>query len=282
MPRFHSALLLVLMAAAPPTNVGKPTIAPDEQQQLDQAMARGKQIFDYDQAAWHTTDTMLADVKRDDLNGIAGWVVVPDPKGFRATYFKRNAAGPYGYYTAIWTGQAVVDRKILSSPFESALNAQQLAIIAARDAASAIATRDKLMLCANAPFNSVVLPGAENGVIMAYLLTPQTRTGVYPMGGHHLLQYKDGKEIARRSFSKSCIDIGDPSPKSRKKSVETVAVFVTHLLDPIPTEIHAFTAYSSAMPLYVATVPNDKTWSITIKEGKASATLVELPSAKAK
>jgi hypothetical protein len=270
---------LFLVATPLSIHAAPPKVSAEQKMQMAKAAERGLQIYHYDQAAWHTTDTMLEDVKREDMDGVKGWVVTPDPKGWRATYYKRNANGPYGVYSAVWSGRAVVDRKLLANAADALLSPQQQALIKARDAAAEAAIAGKLILCADRPFNTVTLPGATAAdPISVYLLTPQTVDSIFPMGGHHLLQFIDNKEITRRSFSTSCINTSGAG--DLPKGAKPVALYVTHLLDPVPTEIHVFTALTAKMQVYVGTSGNKLTWVVSAKDDKPKIGLVDAPKTK--
>ena len=42
----------------------------------------------------------------------------------------------------------------------------------------------------------------------------------------------------------------------------TVGLMISHLLDPVPTEVHVFFGLWAETPLYVTTVPNRKVWLV--------------------
>ena len=56
--------------------------------------------------------------------------------------------------------------------------------------------------------------------------------------------------------------------------VTGVGLFATHLLDPVPTEVHVFWNLWTGIPLYIATPPNGTIWKISkgaislVKRGK--------------
>jgi hypothetical protein len=41
------------------------------------------------------------------------------------------------------------------------------------------------------------------------------------------------------------------------------AMVVSHLLDPVPTEIHVFTAMTSRLPVYVMIAPSGRLYEVT-------------------
>ena len=72
-----------------------------------------------------------------------------------------------------------------------------------------------------------------------YFLSPQVRNDVYPFGSYFRRTVApDGKMLFSRAFTKSCLDM--PAP-----SADAFGFGVSHLLDPIPTEIPVFTSRHS-------------------------------------
>jgi hypothetical protein len=51
-------------------------------------------------------------------------------------------------------------------------------------------------------------------------------------------------------------------------------MLITHLLDPVPTEIHVFTVFGSGLPLYVS-VRDGRVYSVEVTEGKAQVEVVQ-------
>jgi hypothetical protein len=107
--------------------------------------------------------------------------------------------------------------------------------------------------CQSAPFNSIVLPPDERGTIPVYFLTPQTQAASFPFGGHYEVEVAaDGKVTFSRAFTRSCVELTKPAPNS---GATPAALFITHLLDSHPTEIHVFEQYYVGLPVFVGTGP---------------------------
>jgi hypothetical protein len=242
----------------------RPQALSQEQTDIQLALDRGTRLFNYDQAAWHTTDAMLVDVPDPSGAGIRGWVVTPDDKGLRVTYFGVAKSTLFGIYSAIWTSKEVTDRKRIPPGPGSKLSLDEQRLVAARDAADP----DGLSTCAkNKPFNTIILPGRTSAdPISVYYLTPQTQNNLFPLGGHHRIDVKDGKVAAKRTFTKSCIDLN----RIQQDSDDRVAAFViSHLLDPTPTEIHVFSVLAAEVPMYVSTISNKAIWAVEVISGQA-------------
>jgi hypothetical protein len=224
-------------------------------------------LYDYDQAAWHTTDTMLKDIPDPAGAGIRGWVVTPVSAGWLVTYLKPNGDGYAAVYSAVWTGTDVTDRKVLKDA-DTRLSPIQLQLIAARKAVNDSEAKP----CANVPFNSVVMPAEDGHSILVYLLTPQTKNDVIPLGGHYRFTIRDGAIVEQRKFTNDCIDL---STGKQDGQAAPVGLVVTHLLDPVPTEIHVFSMFAARIPIYVATTSNRLMWVVEASGGRARIRLLE-------
>jgi len=221
--------------------------------------ARGAAIYAYDQAAWHTSDTMVAKHLPDDvMRAIRGWVVEPRGDALTVTYFGEEDGKPYAIYIADYGHDAVSNERVPeASGADRVLTPLGLRLAAARVAA--INAGAALPRCSDRNYNSVALPPDANGTIPVYLLTPQVENDQYPMGGHHEIDIApDGSVAGKRDFTKSCLVIGQPGAKAGEKPV---ALYITHLLDPHPTEIHVFTSLSAHYPVFVGTGA-EEIWSV--------------------
>jgi hypothetical protein len=221
--------------------------------------ARGAAIYAYDQAAWHTSDTMVAKhLPEAVMRAIRGWVVEPRGDVLTVTYFGRDGDKPYAIYIADFRDGAVSNERVPEAgSAERTLTPLGLRLAAARVTATDAAA--SLPRCNDRRYNSVVLPPEPDGTIPVYLLTPQVENDQYPMGGHHEIDIAaDGNVAGKRDFTKSCLIIGGPATKPGEKPV---ALYITHLLDPHPTEIHVFTSLSAHYPVFVGTSDKD-IWSV--------------------
>jgi hypothetical protein len=145
-------------------------------------------------------------------------------------------------------------------------------LIAAQHTAFDALLKSAASRCVDKPFNTVVLPPeTPGGPILVYFLTPQTSTTALPFGGHYLVPVAaDGTAGPLRAFTKSCGQLEKGEGKDK-----AVALVVTHLLDPTPTEIHVFTMLAAQLPLFVTTTQNDRLWCIEFKDGRARIRLVD-------
>lgn len=266
-----SILLTALLSIAMSGAAAAQTLPPNPAQSansaaLEEAQRRGDLIYAYDQAAWHTTDSLKRDIANLGSSGIRGWIVTKVPSGYRTTYYGHSDNGPYRVYSAVWTGKGstVVDRIVAGTAEDRELTAEERRLAVAHD----VADPTSLKICNGRTFNVVVLPGRNvEEANSIYYLSPQTDMNIYPFGGHYRIDVKDGKEVSRRAFSKACLNM----PRQTGKKGAPEAMVLTHLLDATPTEIHVFMARTIRLPVVVATSdrsfwavdPSDKASQIT-------------------
>ncbi|MBX7526108.1 hypothetical protein [Qipengyuania vesicularis] len=231
------------------------TVAEAHAEELKASIDRGTDIYRYDQAAWHTTDALREDVANLETSGIRGWVVTEVDEGLLVAFWKESDAGYEAVYSAIYDGHSVSARRIHQAS-DAALTDSQVRLIEAGQ----VPDPRKLKRCTRERYNTVIMPtGKPDGSIFVYFLTPQEEAGVIPFGGHYRFEIIDEDVHEMRSFAKSCILLGTPSDDSNK---ELTAMAITHLLDPVPTELHVFAMLSALKPLVVFTTSNEQTWQV--------------------
>jgi hypothetical protein len=231
-----------------------------EQAAIDFALARGRVLFAVDRAAWVATDDLRQKMPNFENAGLRGYVVDRDGDALHVLFYGGPADAPVAYYRARVERHRVVSSEVFPADRRPALTPLQRRLVAARDAAASSTRRRP---CANAPFNSAVIPPATaHGPVDVYLLTPQLRTGEYPIGGHYRLTVAaDGSIGGERAFANSCLAMD--SSRGVAGGGTPAAMVVSHLLDPVPTEIHVFTAIGARMPLYVAIARPDRLYEVT-------------------
>lgn len=219
-------------------------------------------MYRYDQAAWHGTDRFLADWGSRSTDQMRGYVVLPaEGERLAVVFFGEDN----GKMVEMARYDTLDGRVIGGKPFAEgerpALSEIATRMIAARGAAIAELQKKDYRSCANAPSNTLVLPPDDAGIIPVYILTPPVENGAYPLGGHFRIDVGgDGKVRESRRFLNSCFQIQYAAGENREKDL--VAAVVTHLLDPQPTEIHAFASRYVPIKLMVVTVDNKLMWTL--------------------
>lgn len=232
-----------------------------EQRRINGAAVIGRLIYDYDQAAWITTDAMMARIPRDRFPPDGGWVVEPRGDGALAvTYYGVRDGAGFILFVGVAKGGKVVEEYVFAEADHIRLSPLQQRMVDARRIALTRIGGAGHNPCANAAFNIVTLaPPSPDDPVTLYFLTPQVERGVYPFGGHFRIDVdKSGKIVADRPFTNSCIAL---SPRDAG-SGPPVSGFITHLLDPTPTEIHVFLSLWTKLPIFVAT-GDRRTWWVS-------------------
>lgn len=247
---FFATLFLVIAAPLPAQT-------PEEQHQLDRVGQRGRLIFELDRAAWVTTDDMLARIPDPGGAGVRGWTVERDGDGYKVIYFAR---GEGDALSVIYQGRVenhrVVSRQVFPPDARPPLTPLERRLALARD----LVRRMGRTPCTSAPFNTVVIPPeTPDGPLDLYALTAQTENGTYPFGGHFLAHVSAAGEIlSQRAFTHGCLNMTVPSQRQER----TAALMVTHLLDPLPTEIHVFLSLSAGLPVFVGIGDPTRIWEV--------------------
>lgn len=246
--------------------VAKP-LSPEMKAQMAANLARGDLLYEYDQAAWHTTDAYVAAVPEPLKKLLRGYIVTPDGSNLRGTYYGVDKDREFVIYSATWNGKEVVQPILYGAEPRPTVSAEEHRLIAARTLAVNHDGFEKLGFCSKGAPNTAVIPGATAAdSVSIYLMTPQIESGVWPLGGHHRIDVKDGRIVGQRAFTKSCISLGGGA----KENEMVVMMTITHSLDPIPTEIHAFTVHTSGIAVQVLT--SDSSFALSRKDGKIIAT----------
>ena len=253
------AALAALAAPAPAAAPAQPKMSEREAALVRQALDRGKLVYVYDRVAWHGTDDLRTKLPGFEKK-IAGWIVDGPPESPQLIFYDRNEADPRIVYVGDFRGTELAASRLIRPGEDDRLSPQRRAMIAARNAALDALVKGKAKKCTDGPINTVVLPPAAPGApTLVYVLTPQTDLKAVPMGGHYLVEVAaDGRAGKPRAFTKSCMEM----PLVDEKGDRPKALIVTHLLDPLPTEIHVFSSLAARVPIYVLTATGGRTWSV--------------------
>jgi hypothetical protein len=234
--------------------LAQPSPVAEEQRQLAWVAERGRLLFEIDRAAWVGTDDMFAQIPNAASSGMRGYVVERDGGGLAVIFFGGPTDAPVAFYRGRIENRQVVSRQVYPADSRPPLTAAQRRLAAVSELSRTLDRRP----CGSAPFNTAIIPPVTpDGPIDLYLLTPQVREGIWPAGGHYRFTFgSDDTILSSRAFTNSCIELGGaPGPDERP-----VALVVTHLLDPIPTEIHVFTSLTSGLALGVGTSNPERMW----------------------
>jgi hypothetical protein len=250
------AMLLALMLALPAT-----AQTPEERTRLDWALARGRLLFEVDRAAWVTTDDMQERLPREDQQRVRGWTVERDGTGFAVTYFMGGEGEtPRALYRARVENRRVVSRDTFRPGAGPELTPMQRRIADA----NRLITQTDIRICSERPNLAVIPPDSLEAPMDVYVLTSQTRPGIFPFGGHSRATFSAaGALLSQRRFTNTCLDLSNRPPPDLPASESLAGLVVTHLLDPIPTEMHVFMSIWTELPITVSTAEPHRVWQVT-------------------
>ncbi len=265
------AVLLALLLAAPAA-----AQTPEERQRLDWTVQRGRLLFEIDRAAWVTTDDFRDRLTEADQRLIRGWTVERDGAGFSVVYF---SAGEGNARRAIYRGR-VENRRVVSRETFRPGAGPELTPMQRRIAdAYGLLSQANIRVCARGTPNLAVIPPESLDAPMdVYVLTPQTQEGIFPFGGHSRVTFSAaGALLSQRAFTNSCLNLSTRPPSDLSASEQLAGLVVTHLLDPIPTEVHVFMAIWTELPVTVSTAEPHRIWEVTGDRIELMATPPNLP-----
>jgi hypothetical protein len=248
-------LLLSILVLTPALASAQPRPTAEEQQRLDWALQRGRLLFEIDRAAWVTTDDLVGRVGDLGRAGVRGWTVEREGDGYSVIYFAGDGDARAALYRARVDNNRIVSSQIFAEGARPQLTPVQRRIADVR----ATLDRIELRTCARSGLNiAVIPPDSPDAPMDFYVLTPQTRAGSYPAGGHNRVTLSaSGEVLSHRAFTNSCLELTEPQGQQGRAA----ALAVTHLLEPIPTEIHVFLAIWIGLPVYVAA--GERLWEVT-------------------
>ncbi len=250
-------------APAPPP--GRPPIAmPPEPlsraqlAELQAAATRGRLLGVIERAGRLATQDMLSRVPDPNTAGITGWFAEAEGNGVAVTFYGDSDAGPVVVYRVTFNGGRIVRRDIHLSGTRPPLNPLQARMAAARAATARLDHQP----CGGDVFNVFVVPPlTADGVIDVYQISPQSRPGHFPLGGHFRTSVApDGSVAATRGYTNACVDLAAPAPAP---GTRPAPLAVTHLLDPLPQDIHAFLSAWTGHPLLVVAGEPQRLFAVT-------------------
>ena len=248
--------------AADAPSAPAPALTATERAEVERTADRGRQLIALARAGIIGTQDMLSRVSDPEGAGIAGWIAEPEGNSMTVTFYadvgEGDALERKAVYRANVLGGRVVSREIFLGDDRPPLRPQQQRMAAARAIASGLSHQ----ACGSQPFNVLVIPPASpTANVDVYQVSSTAQRGHFPLGGHFRTTVApDGSVVSERNFANSCVDIvATPVPEGQRPR----PIGVTHLLDPMPTEMHMFLAQLASRPLLVATGEPSRVWAVT-------------------
>jgi len=229
---------------------------PEPDPVMPDVTARGRALYEYDQAAWHATDAVQATHPLTQLVGRciarksdAGWTVVFGHLNERRDGFLVGYEATQGATLQDFT----VNK--LDPPRED--TSFYLA------AAKAIDTALQDFHGEKRPYNVAVLL-APPDQLYVYVIPAQTRSGIYPLGGdvRYLITPDGGTIIEKRQLHEG---IMESNPISIPKGSTAAGGYHTHILSDVPEDMDVFYVLTRrpSIPEAIGT-PNKKVYEISV------------------
>lgn len=232
---------------------------------IDEAEARGRLLWLYDQAAWHATDALFAKIDPASIDNPRGYVVLPrEGDNMLDTIFVVEREGElreFARYTV--NVDSVVGGGLVEGLLPS-LSSLAARMFAARSAGLEAMQAEGFGLCSRTNPNTLTLPPDGNGNIAFYLLTSTEDAEVYPIGGHYRADIApDGSVVSTTRYMNTCFDLPTAAPIGQDGQAGHAGV--SYLFGNTPTEIHVFVGYHMPSGYMVITSQNRTLW--LVKDG---------------
>jgi hypothetical protein len=218
----------------------------EQMRSVQHAAQIGQELYAHDQAAWHATDAMLADIPDPRAEGLHGWIAERTPSGIVVLFVRPDGDALTAVYRVLYRDGAMVEHGRVNQP----LTAQESALYITRQAA----IQAPVEHCSES-YNTVTLPRehvGDNGVdVDVYLMPGTTQTDVYPFGGYYRLGMNTATHavIETQRFTNSCIQLSTAATPG----VTARGLFITQIIGDVPTEVHVFVSLEAHAPVFVGT-----------------------------
>lgn len=218
---------------------------PASKTEVAEITERGRMLFDYDFAAWNSTDAVLA--LKPPAGSFDKYIGQKSATGWTVAYGKLNA-NRNKFLIAYEATQNATPKDFNVKKFETPKEDSGFYLFAAR----AIDLARKDFGGADRPYNVAVLPAKANQFYV-YLVPAQTKVGVFPLGGdvRYLVSADGLKVVEKRQLHKSILEFSSP-PEITPKSGYHIAI-----LDDAPEDTDVFHV--------LARQPSIEEWVVTDK-----------------
>lgn len=217
-------------------------LTPEQQQVVSLAEARGRELYQQDQLAWHATD-YLADHGGLKQSKEGGFVALPGVGRTGNVYFVQRKGSNVQAVTQVEFDPAGVPFREITlqalpddvAPLEAALRSAKLA---------------KPSIC-NASINSAVLPAEDGNGWWVYVLTATNEPNLMYLGGHTRFRVgRDGRIVSQEPSARSCLAL---KTEEKGPDGQAATLIATHLVSDVPWETHVFQSLTFNKPLIVVT-----------------------------
>lgn len=243
---------------APAAAGAKAQVSAEEQAELERALARGRALFQLEDAARNATREVRSALPDPAAAGITGWIAVPEGNGTTVTFYGREA----DKFVAIYRGQVLRGRvaspQIYPAGQRPELTGRELRMAMAR----ATAVAEEKAVC-GPELNAIVLPPRADGPVLVYRLSPRMTADKIPAGGHYRATIApDGSLAESVTLGGACADLSLTPARGRGAAAAPLRVAAPAA--SVPSELHVLLSLWSRRPVIVATgAKGDRLWQVT-------------------
>ena len=228
--------LLTTVAAAQRT-------APPSKAELAEVTERGRQLAQYDVAAWHASDAVVA--TKPEQGAVKRYIARKERDTWTVMFGRLNEKGDK-FLIAYEATQGKTPKEFSVKKHSPAKEDAGFFLTAAKGIDIALAE----FTGAQRPYNVAVLPAPSNQIYI-YVVPAPTQNNVYPLGGdvRYLISADGSKIVTKRQLHKAVIEFsGGPDNNA-------AAGYHTAILDDIPEDTDVFHVLSRrpSVPEYVGT-----------------------------
>lgn len=218
--------------------------SPPSKVELAQITERGRHLAQYDTAAWHASDAVIA--TKPEQGSVERYIAKKEGDVWTVMFGRLNDKRDK-FLIAYEATQGATAKEFTVKKNNPAREDSGFFLSAAR--AIEISLAD--FTGAERPYNVAVLPAASNQVYV-YVVPAQTQHGVFPLGGdaRYLVSADGSKIVEKRQLHKAIIEVALPPGQNELK-----AGYHTAILDDIPedTDVFHVLARSPSVPEYIMT-----------------------------
>ena len=202
---------------------------PAGEAELAEITARGRMLAEYDTAAWHSTDAVLALAPKEGSFDV--YLGRKDGARWTVAYGKLNEKKDK-FLIAYEAVQQAAAKDFKVTPYEKPKEDAGFFLAAAKAVELA---KEAFVPAARRPYNVAVLPAAD-GQFYVYFMPAQTVAGIFPLGGDTRFRVAgDGAKIVEtRQLHKSIIEFQIP------RGARPDSGFHTAVLDDAPEDTDVF------------------------------------------
>lgn len=201
---------------------------PASKTELAEITERGQMLFNYDVAAWHSTDAVME--LSPPEGSFVRYIAQKNGSVWTVAYGKLNEKRDKFLivYEAV---QGANPKEFKVKKFDTPKEDTGFFLFAVRAIDAAI----KDFGSAARPYNVAVLPAKEKQLYV-YLVPAQTKVGVFPLGGdvRYLFSADGQKIIEKRQLHKSVIEFAVP------EGMKPATGYHTAILDDVPEDTDVF------------------------------------------